>query len=128
MKLTEEQKRIKIAEACGWTRMMWATDWRGRPSEPVEMWVRPGDTRPHEPNRLPAYFQSLNEMHEAEKTLSENDYYGLPYQQGYLDALLGLVGGGRAHSATAAQRAEAFGLTLGLWTAEDSASTAKETL
>ena len=91
MELTQEQKRIKIAEACG------MTGWQ-------------------EARSLPNYFNDLNAMHEAEKSLSEGLYTI------FCDHLHGLAceeqlqtGKWRWLSSTASQRAEAFGKTLYLW-------------
>jgi hypothetical protein len=96
--MTQDQKRIKIAEACGWK-----TGYRD-----LEAW------RP-----LPDYFSDLNATHKAEKVIVDWVAYRINLSR--------VVGIGCAPdldicddiksflSATAAQRAEAFGLTLGLW-------------
>lgn len=55
----------------------------------------------------PDYLNDLNAMHEAEKTMT-----GLQ-RDAYFDRLVWF---GPPLFATAAQRAEAFGRTLGLWT------------
>ena len=78
--MTTEQKRIKIAEACGYYRSH------------------------------PDYFHDLNVAHEAERALTDDEYAM------FRKHLCDIFGNGfRVYSATAAQRAEAFGLTLGLW-------------
>lgn len=93
--MTQEQKRIKIAEACG------LTGWQ-------------------ETRSLPDYFKDLNAMHEAEKVLSDfnhglfrkllfSEAYNIGLAANNLDAERKQV------SATAAARAEAFGKTLNLW-------------
>jgi hypothetical protein len=101
--MTQEQKRIKIAEACG------MTGW-------------------HEARSLPDYFNDLNAVHELEERLlsGEANYS----QRNYYSSILGSITGndnGRGWKplsnddcflilhATAAQRAEAFGKTLSLW-------------
>lgn len=90
--MTQEHKRIKIAEACGY---------------------RTGYRDPEAWHPLP----DLNAMHEAEKTLTDaqyKEYCALLDEAGYDDRGIGYPNWSR--SATAAQRAEAFGRTLGLWT------------
>jgi len=88
--MTQEQKRIKIAEACG------MTGW-------------------HEARSLPDYFNDLNTMHEAEKALTpeEQREYAIFLNGGYFPIYE--IGGFRVASSTAAQRAESFGKTLNLW-------------
>lgn len=105
--MTQEQKRIKIAEACGWKRhyntdMQWRYDGDG-----PDDWIVEDD--------LPDYFNDLNAMHEAEKILKDHE------SEQYNDLLGSFLWSGypasrRNFHATAAQRAEAFGRTLGLWT------------
>lgn len=107
--MTPEQQRIKIAEACGWKHHH----------------TRPSETERHQKkwrylSDLPDYLNDLNAMYEAEKVLK--------YFPDYLFHLREIVGPfpdamsewSDYHwqdvvHATAAQRAEAFGLTLNLW-------------
>ena len=57
--MTTEEKRIKIAEACGW-KVEDATNWFG-----LKLGDLPGDgLKP-----IPDYFDDLNAMHDAEKAL-----------------------------------------------------------
>lgn len=100
--MTQETKRIKIAEACGWQRhyntdMQWRYDGDGPDDWIVE-------------DELPDYFHDLNAMHEAEKTLTDE-------QKGeYINQLSSICGDTMWFiHATAAQRAEAFGRVKGLW-------------
>jgi len=105
--LTQEQKRIKIAEACGWINCeiiqyegfsMKAIGYRSKSAIGFES--------------LPDYFNDLNAMHEVEKTgiTSDNsEDYDFCLREAMQDA------NDYIWSATAAQRAEAFGKTLGLW-------------
>lgn len=61
---------------------------------------------------IPDYFNDLNAMHEAEKVLTNN-------QRGDYSIKLQTITGGEwflCYHATAAQRAEALGRTLNLWT------------
>lgn len=107
-KLTEEQKRILIAEACGW-----------RKSPVSHAWCKPGhwDVRHYgaswvSESEIPDYFHDLNAMHEAEKIFSK--YQWLAYY-GFLLVAASHNSGPSGIDATAEQRAECFGQTLGLW-------------
>ena len=103
--MTQEQKRIKIAEACGWIDVEMCPV-SGRLSGYVD-----GDY-----HGVPDYFSDLNACHEMEKVLTEEQcytYHALlkcdepPTSEHEVNMWV-------FHTA-AAQRAEAFGLTLGLW-------------
>ena len=67
------------------------------------------------PEELPNHFDDLNACHEMERLLNEDQYTS------YVERLQGFYQCDtiridiRWVSATAAQRAEAFGLTLNLW-------------
>ena len=116
--MTQEQKRIKLAEAAGWKR-----------AGLINEWLRP--SREHIPqfhsswvglDSLPEYFNELNAVHELEKVLNAgqiNTYLGKLY--GYTKpAKVGanpweIISFRVAVHATAAQRAEALGKTLNLW-------------
>ena len=95
--MTPEAQRIAIAEACGWSKQ----EIEGLQSvKPYGATYRLG--RP-----IPDYLNDLNACHEMEKVMSDK-------QKGiYAHSLVGAWG--RAWDATAAQRAEAFLKTLGLW-------------
>jgi len=132
--MTPEAQRIAIAEACGWSDPHWECPHCGR-VEPTHVtyeerhgvegclqfvhWVE-----------LPDYLTDLNAMHEAWKVLTE------PQRRTFASKLYDLANGFRADDddgwtpdifeasmdgvalmvhATAAQRAEAFLRTLGLW-------------
>lgn len=117
--MAPEAQRVAIAEACGWTEIDRYIDqqrvssgiWKGR--------------NPKYPNGkiqdLSDYLNDLNAMHEAEKVLGMTDLTprdksvygsnGSNYRK-YLCAIAGNIG---SIHATAAQRAEAFLRTLGLW-------------
>ena len=114
--MTPEQKRIAIAEACGWRGiseqfLVGYAPWRPEPySDRVNACpIADLDCIPLDP--LPDYLNDLNSMHAAEKTMNNN------YWWKFVEHLTNICGGGTALgiSATAAQRAEAFGLTLQLW-------------
>jgi len=117
--LTREQKRIRIAEACGWIEEIF--------SDPGERraWTKSGALTPegfgqHWACELPDYFGSLDAMHDAENALSDvqhNAYRGIlgsmiRTEEGLKDAS---ILSRKFASATATQRAEAFGRTLNLW-------------
>ena len=101
--MTDEQMRIKIAEACGWTPFekhgLYLSRWT--------VWNKGNESKNlHE---LPDYLNDLNAMHEAEKmlrnqftTLEETYWRHLQHVQPH------------PIYATARQRAEAFIKTLGL--------------
>ena len=101
--MNKEQKRIKLAEAAGWKEI---SDWKAagiNGKHPTESWVEV----------IPDYFNDLNEVHELEKILTLSQFWS------YADRLNAMVDGSKGKdsyiSATAAQRAEAIGLTLNLW-------------
>lgn len=107
--MIQEQKRIKIAEACGWREVRLSTQQEhhlksyrtiviGRPSGSVS------NTKV-----APDYFSDLNAMHEAEKVLTTEQWLS------YWSFLSEVLKDTSILHATAAQRAEAFGLTLNLW-------------
>jgi hypothetical protein len=114
-----EQQRIKIAEACGW-----------KPNTPnaktyLRQWLsgRNMDTNLYV---LPDYLNDLNAMAEAEKTLGDKNLYrkSLNLVVLYRKFLYLVVLDDPENIAnepawaTAAQRAEAFLRTLGLWEEE----------
>lgn len=131
--MTPEQKRIAIAEACGWRGiseqfLVGYAPWRIEPySDRVNACsIADLDSIPLDP--LPDYLNDLNAMHAAEKVLLPDDaYYS---QRNFYASEVGRVTGNdngqgwkplsndacfNILHATAAQRAEAFGLILELW-------------
>lgn len=128
--MTSEAKRIAIAKACGWTRCNCIDC--GDKSD--ALWIPPGiDTFGHkdwcksylEP---PDYLNDLNAMHEAEKVFSHKNTLGMGAQSAvytkHLENTVSRTGFFAGWSwallhATAAQRADAFLLTLGLCKPED---------
>lgn len=128
--MNAHEQRIAIAEACGWRgfrnsnsacgtdiskgeAMLWEFSWT-----PPRNASR--DDYQNYWHALPQYLDDLNAMHEAEKILT-------PYQsEQYAEMMLAVldiptpfIGTARCAyitgHATAAQRAEAFLRTLGLW-------------
>ncbi len=109
-------QRIAIGEACGWEFRREFTNARG---EPTKEWTKVGVGTSCVWD-LPDYLNDLNAMHEAEKVLLKDVHLYLDY----VSRLSKMVGGNYdAVFATAAQRAEAFMKTLGLWVEEAKADT-----
>ncbi len=111
--MTNEEKRIKIAEACGWTDDF--AEYKGKQKGGLLLPYRfinktTGEKRFH----VPDYFSDLNACHEMEKTLKPMG--GLWFHD-YTVRLLEIctLEGNHAYCATASQRAEAFGKTMNLW-------------
>lgn len=118
--LTQEEKRVRIAEACGWKHVgIRETGSYGAGSpygfKPNAAVIEPRFTGLTA--EVPDYFNDLNAMHEVERVLTDKqwDEYeswlrrvceGCAYYEGAGKELL---------HATSAQRAEAFGKTLNLW-------------
>jgi len=98
--MTQEEKRIKLAEAAGFTQ--------------EEPWLDGRKCWGHKkhPNigfeEIPDYFNDLNVVHELEKVL--NAVQRLQYMD-----KLGYPHNTSCTFATASQRCEALGLTLNLW-------------
>lgn len=101
--MTEEQQRIAIAEACGYTHVRIFRCIEGPPDGGC-------GHHPTEPHFVPDYLNDLNAMHEAEKVLDDQ-------QDHIMNDTLWDMGKGRKYlwHATAAQRAEAFLRTIGKW-------------
>lgn len=97
--MSPEKQRIAIARACGWTkcRIEWGFPVGNRNNDVI---VRD----------IPDYLNDLNAMHEAEKKLTGQKI------DAYVTTLcLKVQPAPSLWNATAAQRAEAFLRTLGLW-------------
>ena len=94
MKLTQEEKRIKLAESCPFVHKM----------DRQFVWLSNGRWVEFDP------FNDLNAVHELEKLLSDSEWdkYG-----DCLDSIRNPVK--NWIHATATQRAEALGKTLNLW-------------
>ena len=111
--MSPEAQRIAIAEACGWKSPMnpeniagmkgWiSADWNCH-------WLKPNGEDRVGISSVPDYPNDLNAMHAAEKTLDDIKFYN------YQGKLWSVCDERNYISATAAQRAEAFLKTLGLW-------------
>jgi hypothetical protein len=102
--MTQEEKRIKLAEADGFTQ---EEPWlNGR-----KCWGHKNHPKHIGFEEIPDYFNDLNAVHGLEKTLQ---HYGV-----FVDRLAEIMGQPRQGimlvNANAAQRAEAIGKTLNLW-------------
>lgn len=124
--MSPEEQCIAIAEACGWHNC--GIGLTGIPfgHEPDYQEKQRTTGYPQFGKKLPDYLTDLNAMHEAEKVLTEQFKFG-----DYIAALWVVTGNKpssanfwteknykgfeRCIHATAAQRAEAFLKTLGLW-------------
>lgn len=126
MKLTQEEKRVKIVEACGWYVIQTPEEDGAKAyslRHPTELTLYPWHESKEECFQdAPNYFHDLNDIHEAEKLIKG---IGVPFTDDqakeWFDHLIWVCYMDEKHTftacATAAQRAEAFGLTLNLWEA-----------
>ncbi len=113
--MTNEEKRIKLAEHLGWTGPF---GW-GRPSYPdhegIERQGFVGTDPDGDIEIVPNYFGDLNAIHDAEKTLRDD-----ALRDKMSDALMLTANDAfPLWHASASERTEALGQSLGLWTAED---------
>ena len=109
--MTQEQKRIKLAEYSGWTGIRGVT---GYPSVAAEL---VGNYR-----IIPDYFNDLNAIHELEKLIAYHQSHS--YMQNLHETMSPGTKIGDTQltcdmfpfvSASAARKAEAIGKTLNLW-------------
>jgi hypothetical protein len=112
--MTQEQKRIKIAEVCGWHSCCEGKDDNGKdcvmgcpPFPAGDVW----GSKYH----IPDFFNDLNAMKSAEDSMPDDEFFGLLFDTNYWNTFEGMLTGGRLISASAALRAEAFGRFKGLW-------------
>lgn len=112
--MDKTQQRIAIAEACGWKRWDHPDALKRK-----EGWIMPEnfveDPEGFQVSRhsVPDYLNDLNAMHEAEKSLSDDQLYSMLLN--VKNNKRSMVNGTAIMTATAAQRAEAFLRTLGRW-------------
>ena len=109
--MTPEAQRTAIATACGWTTKQCSENVYKSTNGKQTITTNEGLIE-----SLPDYLTDLNTMHEAEKMLTEDQFYS------YYHTLIKLwsLQADFKHDmhpicATAAQRAEAFLRTLNLW-------------
>jgi hypothetical protein len=113
--MTQEQKRIKLAEAAGWRLF----------SQFKNLWAPPKHVVEYDCDAypLPDYFNDLNAVQELQDKLTNDQQFEFVY---HLNDVLELVPLSSPASykevvlfsfanATAAQRFEALGLALNLW-------------
>lgn len=110
--MTPEAQRIAIAEACGWTaqerpHFTGFTGWFT--VTPTGSIVGHSKTNQINVAAVPDYLNDLNAMHEAEKVCIYAPHCALGMLYSAQPTIAGFI------SATAAQRAEAFLRTLGLY-------------
>ena len=116
--MNEDNQKIAIAEACGWTKCRLAIKGAGAPERGKSPYGVP-PRRGYEVS-LPNYTQDLNAMHEAEKVLTYEQAEEFVEQLYLADQKNNLAENPppwrfNVASATAAQRAEAFLRTIGKW-------------
>lgn len=102
-KLTPKEKRVKIAEACGYKKEPRKPYWH----RDAVWWTIPGQEAHRTTRSVPDYLNSLDAMHEAEKTLDwqqKREYVRELFRASQSDF--------HSHCATAARRADAFLLTI----------------
>lgn len=110
-RLFESEKRIYVAELCGWTNIFWdGDDWVGTPLNKI--YTLSG----REPS-IPDYLNDLNAMHEAEKIFIQEDgcVWGKDWETycKHLEKICFLAEPTNClMRATASQRAKAFVLTF----------------
>jgi hypothetical protein len=121
--MTQDEKRIKLAEAAGWkgivaSHMIGYAPWRLMPYEKCVQKTPIDDLAGIPLDPLPDYFNDLNAVHELEKMLTDEQW--LEYREELRTIVIGKI---RLVSqwckadlhTTAAQRCEALGQTLNLW-------------
>jgi len=114
-KLTDEEKRIKIAELCDWTNIIVLKPnvYRGIviKGRPPYLKDRP---ELHGEDTIPDYLNDLNACHEFETyaELGMSEHSGKAAEYSALLRHIAVEGGRHLFSATAEQRCEAFVLTM----------------
>jgi hypothetical protein len=117
--MTPDEQRTAIAKICGWTDIRRQRLYAGD----QDLWGTKLIGGEKHRNRLPNYLGDLNAMHEAEKVLTATQLTVYRNTLAIMNGGICIDDGGSfvnlsfAVSATAAQRAEAFLRTLGLWKA-----------
>lgn len=104
--MTDEQINQRIAEVCGWTEIHDSGPWHNH--KPWGYPPQPPGTGGNAYKYVPDYCSDLNVMHEAEKTLSED-------QMWIMARKIELNEDRWYFHASARERAEAFLRTLGKW-------------
>ncbi len=113
--MNEQEQRIAIAEICGWKwddKTVWSPDGSRTARTNLANYRAPLE------EFFPDYLHDLNAMHEAEEHAPSNYWNTLADLVGYGGMSITSQNLKRIAQATAAQRAEAFLRTVGMW--EDS--------
>lgn len=133
MKLTQEQKRIKIAKEQGFSVLFNEEKKLFELLNPEGKWTYPydadGESEEHCWSYCPDYFNDLNACHEMEASFKSAGELGRYHhllcemaEKKWWNSSIGYdhqrACRSMAISSLASQRAEAFGLTLNLWTTE----------
>jgi hypothetical protein len=102
--MTDEEKRVKIAEACGWKKL-----YSGKLKS--QLYGKNPNGKHWLNYAAPDYLNSLDAMHEAEKLLTRSQQFV------YADLLRELNPHPKSFNwhCPARQRAEAFGKVMNLW-------------
>ena len=112
--MDKQTQRTEIAKTCGWEH---ANTLRHFPENNEDyLWWHPVEKTVSTFDNLPDYLNNLDDMHEAEKGLSDEQYE--KYRQIVVQINFDSISPIRTMcpiTATAAQRAEAFLKTLNLW-------------
>jgi hypothetical protein len=107
-KLSDEEKRVKVAELCGWKHRD-----NGFPTHEDWIWTHPVMECANRWYDVPAYLHDLNAMHEAEMLLDGNERGRKCSLATLYSGILGIICCDPIPiHATAAQRAKAFVLTM----------------
>jgi hypothetical protein len=121
--MSEEEINIAIAEHCSW-RNIKEIDYQPFGTDPyidgphqMIVGIHPeSDSDSDDYEAIPNYCSDLNEMHEAEKTLSRGQNYNQLCGYGfYITTLIQICYQDHVVNATASQRAEAFVRTIDKW-------------
>ena len=121
--MNREKQRIAIATACGWELSPDGKKWRTPYRSSYRFRRKIGDQF-YYTNEVPDYLNSLDAMHEAVDAKWKADpYFGMSLAIKLTEVVTGLPYSAQVAAecledmitATAAQRAEAFLKTLGLW-------------
>lgn len=112
--MTDEQIRIKVAEACGWTRF------ESGPYNGAPFAIEPGDTHPAHKYQVPNYPADWNACHEMVNSLDPADRVSWIGWMHRITQEAGMTGWlpKRIINSTQRQWCEAFLRVKGLW--EDS--------
>lgn len=105
--MTDQQMRVSIAEACGWTKVLDIPHWG--------LYGINDDTE----QKVPDYLNDLNAMYEVEEWINEDEDRGYKYDMALCKVVNAYEGVPcnhmRLYHASARQRAEAFLRMIDKW-------------